>query len=777
MIVNWYRMIVFSLAATFALLILLVFGLEMAHSQGPINLIALEKTVSPFPEPCSTDQVITVLPYTKVTYCYLMHNTNNFTLTTHSLFDSELGIIEEMLQADVPPGGSLLLTATAIIQGTTINTATWVSDQASVGVATATVIIQDQGIMSLRKTVSPTPNLCGPTQIITVTPNTSVTYCYRLDNTSNFTLTRHSLFDNELGWLADDLFAEVPPGGNLLLTATAVLTETTINTATWAVNGDFGPIATDIASATVVVQEQAQNIALIGEASQVISVAAPFINNSQLKLLRTYPNALGYYEESPVLYFPTLPPNLAISLYEIPFPLAQTGNVLDAIVQAAAANNVAVEYKVLDWLTYIPKQLMLTGPCENITQLVGNFPGLGSPPEVIDLTFTAVITSPTPCLDNQQIHLYPIMDGQKVAAYIDMVKEMTTTITAEPNRFIVGSSQDYIAGSPGGPLRPQAVPWPISEPGGSGENVRILIFDTVPFTIAAGQTIQESYKNIPLTASYPFPLPIDLPEGGQSAAAHGTFVASAAMDMTPDAEYHLIKVLNNEALGEEFTFFLAAEQAIEASLAVSQSLAGVVMNYSFVSELTPTLSTPAMSAFLSSVHDLNITQVAASGNNSANASTPFPMRYPAQHETVLGITAVTWDANYLSCFANQGELAVWAGGTRRGLGSCNPTVIATQCASGAHPEYCVIGWDPNSPTNYAYGLGTSFAAPLIAGLAAQEIATETTTLGNWPSPALIRTNLYEHVTHNPDPANIEIGAIKNPYVVSFKLYLPAMIKP
>jgi subtilisin family serine protease len=332
-------------------------------------------------------------------------------------------------------------------------------------------------------------------------------------------------------------------------------------------------------------------------------------------------------------------------------------------------------------------------------------------------------------------------------------------------------SQDYIAGSPAGPLAAPAPPWSIAPPTLTGQDVRVLVFDSTPFTLAVGEVHQESFHGIPVTVSYPFPLQPDLPISGQSMAAHGSFVSGAVVDMAPEAQVHLVRVLNDSAIGDEFTFYQAAQQAISQTLAVSDTLAGVIMNYSFVLEISPTLSAPAMSVFLTAVSARNITQIAASGNDSAITPQPFPMLYPARHDDVVAITAVTWDTNAISCFANEGEVAVWGGGTARG-NSCDTAEIINQCVNGGHPEYCVTGWDPSSPTDYAYGLGTSFSAPLVAGLAAQDIEAESSALGDWPTPGLIRSRIYDRVTHNPAPASITIGAIGTPYTVQFSIYQP-----
>ena len=520
-------------------------------------------------------------------------------------------------------------------------------------------------------------------------------------------------------------------------------------------------------------QTNLRHVALIGVADQVHDLAAPFVDNGQIKLVRRYPNPETYLAEAPKDYFPQLPEGLTIQLFELPLSPDLAEQVLSQLIDEAAFMDVFVEHTSLAWLSYAPGQVMLAGTCADIVQLAEGIIGLGEP-DVVDLAFTV---EPLACADNLQFRLYPITDTESVEMRVDFINKTSDVVAAQPNRFMVGSpSEDYIAGSPVGPLLSEAQPWSTKVQGGTGENVRILIFDTVPFAITPGQTIQENYQGVPITVTYPHPLPADLPTNGQSIASHGTFVASGAMDITPDAQYYLVKVLNEVGFGDEFTFYQAASQMITETLAVSHTLAGVVMNYSFVLEISPTLPSPAMSAFMTAVDNLNITQVAAAGNDSALLTTPAPMLFPAQHDAVLGVTAVNWNASALACFANEGEIAIWGGGIGRGSNSCDFATIVAQCLDQSHPEYCVTGWDPSSSTNYAYGLGTSFAAPLVSGLAAQDIAATTTTLGNWPSPNLVRATIYSRVTHNPAPHSIEIGAIGNPYLVTVNLYLPFLAR-
>ena len=223
--------------------------------------ISLTKTVGTDPAICATTSAIT-LPTSggDVTYCYEVTNTGPITLTLHALDDSELGMILDNFPYTLSPGASAFLTATATITQTTVNTATWTAynpgpvDEAT-AVATATVTVPEPAI-SLTKTVGTDPSICAPASAITLAGGGNVTYCYEVTNTGPITLTLHMLEDSELGGILDDFPYTLSPGASAFLTATATITQTTVNTATWQAYND-GPIdvATATATATVTITD------------------------------------------------------------------------------------------------------------------------------------------------------------------------------------------------------------------------------------------------------------------------------------------------------------------------------------------------------------------------------------------------------------------------------------------------------------------------------------------------------------------------------------------
>lgn len=206
--------------------------------------ITLDKTVGTDPSVCAMTDVITLAAGGgDATYCYTVENTGSVTFTTHDLTDSELGTILTGFALDLGPGESTFVTATATITATTVNTATWTAHTAAGPSASATDsatvnVTAAAPAITLSKTVGTDPNVCAVTDVITVTTGTSVTYCYTVQNTGNLTLTEHDLTDSELGSILTGFAYDLAPGGSAVITATAMITKTTINTATWiAYNG------------------------------------------------------------------------------------------------------------------------------------------------------------------------------------------------------------------------------------------------------------------------------------------------------------------------------------------------------------------------------------------------------------------------------------------------------------------------------------------------------------------------------------------------------------
>ncbi|MEW5985892.1 MAG: SBBP repeat-containing protein [Chloroflexota bacterium] len=107
--------------------------------------------------------------------------------------------------------------------------------------------------ITLVKTVGVNPNECATTDSVAVYAGDEVTYCYQVTNNLFDTLTPHDLEDSELGSLLSGYAYNLEPGATFFVTATAAITETTTNSATWTSYAPNGAVVSDDDTATVII--------------------------------------------------------------------------------------------------------------------------------------------------------------------------------------------------------------------------------------------------------------------------------------------------------------------------------------------------------------------------------------------------------------------------------------------------------------------------------------------------------------------------------------------
>jgi len=217
--------------------------------------MVLSKTATTTPGECPGSNSIEIIPGTPVNYCYEVTNTGPVTLTLHTLTDNRLGLLIPLdTFIEIPPASSFTFSTTEIITQSVTNIGIWSAedgyghltgdnDNASVTVLMPSII--------LTKTVSAVPGICAPTDVVTVTAGSSVTYCYDIQNTGQVTVTGHTLFDDVLGALFTDTLTSVGPGGTMAYSTTVPVNVDTVNTATWTAEEPFGNQAQGVDSAGV----------------------------------------------------------------------------------------------------------------------------------------------------------------------------------------------------------------------------------------------------------------------------------------------------------------------------------------------------------------------------------------------------------------------------------------------------------------------------------------------------------------------------------------------
>jgi hypothetical protein len=222
-------------ALALPLVVLLGSGTSATAQPQPFPSIVLTKTVGTDLHVCATTDAITVPAGTQVVYCYGFAG-SVVTPTLSDLVDSELGQIFQSTLITISPGAGMVFTRTALLNSTTVNTATWTATFPQSGfsatvsdIATVTVVPPLSPSIALRKTVGTDPASCAATDVITLVGGGNVTYCYTVENTGALTVSLQDLVDTHLGTIFSVPFYILAPGTSASFTQSAFLTQTTVN--------------------------------------------------------------------------------------------------------------------------------------------------------------------------------------------------------------------------------------------------------------------------------------------------------------------------------------------------------------------------------------------------------------------------------------------------------------------------------------------------------------------------------------------------------------------
>ncbi|MCB8941810.1 MAG: S8 family serine peptidase [Ardenticatenaceae bacterium] len=301
----------------------------------------------------------------------------------------------------------------------------------------------------------------------------------------------------------------------------------------------------------------------------------------------------------------------------------------------------------------------------------------------------------------------------------------------------------------------------------TGQHVRVGIFDTSPYPDTAVPI------NRPETVTVDAPAPKSdwnlevvhpkdsaklqsaIPAGKKlDVRDHGLFVAGLVNAVAPDAEIRLCRVLGSDNRGdlflllrELFNFLLATADDSNAPATIINLSLGIRIPPKWVGTELPR-EVQLLQLMMQLAHCLNVTVVAAAGNDSAKLDQPERPNLPALWPNVIGVAASN-QQNGRSCFSNQGDIAAPGGdgGTvikqsfwsvlQRGfhlfstnlrrrsqfIERCQPTLDA--CADEDCPTAIIgpvlqpVAYNNGvGRSNYIFWHGSSFAAPMVTGLAA-----------------------------------------------------------
>jgi hypothetical protein len=255
------------------------------------------------------------------------------------------------------------------------------------------------------------------------------------------------------------------------------------------------------------------------------------------------------------------------------------------------------------------------------------------------------------------------------------------------------------------------------------EGVEVAIFDTSPFRNPGTQLLEWIAADLsatnfelmvePVSTPNPPPNPFAIPL--PDLRDHGLAVAGLVHAVAPESNIHLFRVLDDQARGPLFGLVVAMRQFIEKMRHRQYEHSDGVINLS-LGVHGPSgrgrNSVTLLEIMLAYAHCLGLVVVAAAGNDSWGKPSPLEAQIPAAYDYVVGAQASSV-GGARACFSNKGDA---------GAPGCGVISLA---------------YEPPPTVGYRYWTGTSFAAPLISGLAARLLDE----LPGQPSPAQVRQEI------------------------------------
>lgn len=258
-------------------------------------------------------------------------------------------------------------------------------------------------------------------------------------------------------------------------------------------------------------------------------------------------------------------------------------------------------------------------------------------------------------------------------------------------------------------------------------HVRVGIFDTSPFPEPVGSRITLPVPWVKL-ASSELMLTRDHPvEAGRKARInfndHGLFVAGLVHIMAQDSNIELVRVLDGNNKGDLYTlieelydFIASVEGDTEAVINLSLGMRLIPEEGEGFEELSRELG--ALRDILAFAECSGVVVVAAAGNGSADMEEPLEAYYPAAWPEVIGVAASNED-NERSCYSNKGDVAAPGGEGDVRENDCRPLHYTCKDSMCEHGVLGPVFQNEKYPVGFAYWVGSSFATPLVSGLAAK----------------------------------------------------------
>lgn len=276
----------------------------------------------------------------------------------------------------------------------------------------------------------------------------------------------------------------------------------------------------------------------------------------------------------------------------------------------------------------------------------------------------------------------------------------------------------------------------LHQDGCRGEGVRVGIFDSspfpnVPFDIPVSKSLALPQAPSPLKLNLLHPTRPNAAAQGLASdglSNHGLFVAGLVKAVAQETEIHLVRVLDDKNKGDLYHLIRSMYAFLKQAAVDNPPRTGTVINLSLGVRIPPPeagfgLPTDvlALQYLVLAANCLGVVVVAAAGNNSAGVSLPLGPNLPANIAPVVGVAASNISSRR-ACFSNWSEMAAPGGD---GVSAASRGKAGSGCQPLNQADTSIVGPVLPQPlvdetrVAYAYWCGSSFSAPIVAGLAAR----------------------------------------------------------
>lgn len=282
-----------------------------------------------------------------------------------------------------------------------------------------------------------------------------------------------------------------------------------------------------------------------------------------------------------------------------------------------------------------------------------------------------------------------------------------------------------------------------------GSGSKVVLFDTAPYTTAGyhNETRQRLSMNLCVDL-VPLPL-IEAPADKSGYMRdHGLFGSGLTFAVAPQNELHLVRVLDDNAVGDLYSLAAGIDGFNQSMLPKNGgTLQRVVYNFSLglkpltsevpteiidmtrkLLEVMPPAERPelvdglpllSLEIPLRTAYNMGAVVIASAGNDSAGLRSPAAENVPAAYSFALGVQSTNMK-QAKSCYSNVGEIGA-PGGDGGIAPNCEPQL---QLCNAAEPcDYGLVSLVSlkSNTVGFAYWVGSSFAAPLVSGVAADAL--------------------------------------------------------